>query len=265
MYSPPIFPEDASKPNTRHVTLPQLAAVVIIIWFVGATFIAPAMHLLEPPRQTQSGCAGNEKQILMAMLAYAQDNDDRLPPVAGIAHLPTGAAAVTSWCADRSFVAVDGGLVTIPAVTSDFIKNSGICRCPSVDSPRTPLTYLYNDLAAGQSLMNDLIAPSRTVAVMDGEDALPNFGHARMLPGAHPRARGGAVSLATLERHSGGCNYGMADGHVKWFTQNAVFFPPRDSDNPEHLAPDTKQPVGPDPGGSMHYGATGYAVTFQIR
>jgi prepilin-type processing-associated H-X9-DG protein len=132
---------------------------------------------------------------------------------------------------------------------------------------------MYNDLAAGVPL-KDFTSPVKTVLVMDGEPRTQNFGHAREHVGmpAEPivmpevvvsRREGGEVSTAAL-RHTGGANYGYADGHAKYQKPEMVYFPPRENGSRSHR--DTNGvATGPDPAGGMTFAGQQYGdVIFHV-
>ena len=77
-------------------------------------------------------------------------------------------------------------------------------RAPKLACPRAPRDssgYAYNAALSGVRV-GDLRNPSRTVVIFESDGAEDHAGGSEMLP--------------ERPRHSGGDNYGFADGHAQW-------------------------------------------------
>jgi prepilin-type processing-associated H-X9-DG protein/prepilin-type N-terminal cleavage/methylation domain-containing protein len=139
-------------------TLIELLVVIAIIAILAAILFPVFAQAREKARQ--SSCQSNMKQMGLAFMQYAQDYDERFPPV-------VGCAVPIIPCPPQSFqhVLTDmvGGLntnqvpagVIVPSLTGPYIRNNQIQQCPS--SPIRPnlnttaVAYMYNDLTANRS------------------------------------------------------------------------------------------------------------------
>lgn len=245
-----------SSSSRAGVTLVELVLVIFVL-LVLAAILFPAFA--KAPEGRRRSCASHSKQIALALLQYTQDYDDRLPPALGHVRVANGDVFPSDWALDYSVSAV-----TVPSTIAAYVKNQGVFKCPDLKKSG-PLTYLYNDLAAGQQLTN-LPGAASSVLVAEGEDQANNVGHA-WTPNAAPEpatftpaggveaGRGATVQTAPT-RHSDGANYAFLDGHVKWHKPSLVFFPPRASSSPKR-----EGALESVPGGDMK----GYAATFRVR
>lgn len=190
--------------------------------------------------------------------------------------LADGKTHEQQWSLDTS-VTINGKQEQIPGLISAYCKTSSILQCPVSQTPNAALTYLYSDLAASES-SKDFTEPASTVAFTDSEDHLRNVGHARSRNSGSdeavfrpepndtaPKLLLGAVIGDASSRHSGGANYGFADGHAKLMWPDAVFFPPRTSDSRSHREAKTGRLLGPDPAGPRTFQGKTYAATFHVR
>jgi prepilin-type processing-associated H-X9-DG protein len=261
----------------RHSTAGFALSEVIGVLFI-VSFLSLVLWMIFPDgfgsreKVRQAGCLSNLKQMGSAFLLYSQDNDDRFPP-------PTGGSTqikilAASWGPDYD-VRLEGNKsqpITVPGLLSPYSdKGNAIFRCPDTAADAS-LTYLYNDLAAGE-VRKLLSGADNTVLVAEGEDQWRNAGHA-WTPSEEPhtasfdyrgrcsRNRGATVKDA-VRRHSGGADYLFADGHVKWLQPEKVFFPGRRSNQKEHLS--AGKIVGPDPAGTMTFEGKIYKATFHVR
>lgn len=227
----------------------------------------------------QSVCLSNLKQISLAIALYAQDYNECLPPVAQQTTLPDGKDAIQSWGADATLSPDAPGIISDYLHQRESDKRPHLFQCPNVKNPVTFFDYMYNDLAAGRPLQ-EMTMPSLTALMIDSDDSPLNFGHARatrpseILDAAAALTHsanqsvvthGAAVSDAALNRHRGFCNVAFADGHVKGQKSERIFFAPRNSRNESHIDPETRQAIGPDPGGKMTFQDKSYTATFHIR
>ena len=85
------------KGRRRGFTLVELLVVIAVI----ALLVSILMPSLQQARQLASlmKCLSNERTISQAMLLYAADEDNRIPPKNGLDHMP-GGVLDTAWCND---------------------------------------------------------------------------------------------------------------------------------------------------------------------
>ena len=252
-------------------TLLELCVTLVVISVTAAIFF-PVITNCRDGKPQQTTCASNLKQIGVAALMYAQDNDDRLPPAIAFHDEPN----YQTWLRlDRSLPYNYHGFL------STYTTNEKIFVCPEKrdqvmeNGHIEGAAFLNNDLCGGAE-MQAFVAPWVSVIVIDGVDSTTSVGHAYDADFSHPSQPAvwnygshllisGEVVNHAATRHSGGANYLFADGHVEWNKPKNVFFPPRESTHRTHLDPKTGKPIGPDPGGDMIFNGKKYTATFHLR
>lgn len=108
----------------RAFTLIELLVVIAIIALLAAILFPVFARARENARKTN--CANNVKQIGLAILQYAQDNDEILPPVA----YEDDAGDDYQW----------------PQLIAPYLKSAQVLRCPS-DSRSKIISYGLNEAA----------------------------------------------------------------------------------------------------------------------
>ena len=187
----------------RGFTLIELLVVIAIIAILAAILFPVFARAREKARQ--SSCASNVKQIGLAVAMYVQDYDETLPM--GIAGVPPT-------------------IFTISETLNPYIKNEQIWQCPSKQQSvdlsalgKPSVSYsvdvgtevpsgsssgrLFGVPAAGtfSSKLAQIQAPSSTALLCDATGSVD---------------AGFTSTIVEDARHNDGCNYGYADGHVKW-------------------------------------------------
>ncbi len=113
-------------------TLIELLVVIAIIAILAAILFPVFAKAREKARQ--ASCQSNQKQIIMAFLMYASDNDQTLPGVR-MGNCP----------ADTNGSCWDGTWVTWRVIIQPYMKNEQALVCPSVVPPNPennpPSTY----------------------------------------------------------------------------------------------------------------------------
>ena len=182
----------------------------------------------------QATCASNQKQICMAVFAYADDYDDALPFLA---------------YNDRNHLGDDWQISTRP-----YIKSADVWQCPSASDYAAsgvfsrsfglpfmlePSGYAYNETAAAHTTPGQIDAdgptnqkafapavqsecghPTQTLFLMD------KGGGALFTPWTQWRIR--VQSTAVVDDtfvpgpHTGGKNVAFADGHVRFYPAPAL-------------------------------------------
>lgn len=222
-------------------TLIELLVVIAIIAILAAILFPVFARVREKARQ--ASCTSNEKQLSLAFMQYAQDNDETLPPQ----HFngPYG------WAGE----------------IYPYVKSAGVYKCP--DDPTqgvsasgataVPVSYSINFAlqkagpAGNVSLtLSEFNAPASTdllvetigsvVVVTETDEGTRNYTtrpvggwESSASDGGHDNAGkwgGGAPAYATgpiggrnlggTPAHTNGANYICADGHVKYLLPGAV-------------------------------------------
>lgn len=262
-------------------TLLELCVTLVII-SITAAILFPVVSNCRDGKPNRAQCMSNLKQIGVAVLQYAQNNDETLPPAAAVDKRETprfsrreNQNTVYYWFG-RSEISPASGFEQQASERDGalelYFKSHSVYWCADLVGGKHPL-YMTSDLAGGAK-MPDLVNPPVTVLVMDGEDAHLSVGHA-FNPGADSLMQiwnpaktklllGAAVGKAA-SRHGGGADYLFADGHVHWLERKHVFFPSRNSRSPAHLYGKTDTPFGPDPAQNMAFNGYKYSATFHLR
>ena len=203
-------------------TLIELLIVIAIVAILAALLLP--VFLTARARAYQTRCASNLKQIGLTMALYVNDNDEKLTP----AH----------------FLAVAS-----PVNGNDYAGWAGACNayahaprvfaCPTDDTPEGmlmgektyPLTYFFNvNLSAkytpGGLSQAEIGSPAVTVLVAEatGNGVLSN--PCRL---ANPDETDSVLANRFISvdgvganRHEGGRNFLLADGHVLWLRPQSV-------------------------------------------
>ena len=187
----------------RAFTLLELIVVIAIIVIL-ASILFPVVNRGGYDAR-RSSCQSNQKQIALAFLVYAQDYDDRLPPV-------TSSSA--GWA----------------SLVRPYAKSWWLWDCPSTPTNSGATTdYFFNGRLARYPTSR-IVLPNKTLLLGEGDDGCRASAELRSFPLAALRNK-----KSPAWRHREGANYAFTDGHVKWFK-------PEDLEshikwNPRHIAP----------------------------
>ncbi len=218
----------------RGFTLIELLVVIAIIAILAAILFPVFARAREKARQ--ASCSSNVKQLMLGIVMYAQDYDEKFPTHNwGEGQPPAKANACTWW----------GGAYP-------YVKNVQIYACPSSTGHNDsygiwlafeyggifngqPIDYGYNEPIgnAGNGLkIGVLTRPAETLVLGDCVSTWGGGYWSDQFPGRallrrFAFAKGGEpcncppVALTTIDDgwsiHNGGSNLGFADGHAKWF------------------------------------------------
>jgi prepilin-type N-terminal cleavage/methylation domain-containing protein/prepilin-type processing-associated H-X9-DG protein len=204
----------------RGFTLIELLVVIAIIAILAAILFPVFAKAREKARQTS--CLSNCKQLILGVLQYAQDYDEKFPK------------ARNPYLGSTSTYG-HFGYAIMP-----YIKNSQVFICPSDSAPSgswnisawgTILSsYGYNCNAGGTwdgNAMGTFTRPAETILLLDfnapcikgnATCGCGGGGGTCVVTNINPR-------LITCARHNEGMNLAMADGHAKWDRGQNLFFP----------------------------------------
>jgi len=196
----------------RGFTLIELLVVIAIIAILAAILFPVFAKAREKARQ--ASCSSNTKQLVVAMLQYAQDYDERF---------------ALGWNGG----AVNGISTEWPFCYYPYAKNTQLYRCPSVSTNIT--TFSSNNGAllipasysttceshiSGNPSLGDVRAPAETIALGEAN------GHRTCAPW-HTMQYHLYYAPATwpspkVMYHNDGANYAFYDGHTKWLKPDAT-------------------------------------------
>ena len=191
----------------RAFTLWEILAVVAVL-AIGAAILFPTGYHGSRENARRSSCASNLKQIGLAFLQYAQDYDDKAPPVAN---------ARGGWA----------------RLLMTYTKSEAIFQCPSADGDESGATdYFYNARLAGTK--NKLGSNAKSVSTIlsgDGADDADASSNLSQWPASWRRDEN-----SPAWRHLDGANYLFIDGHVKWFKPKQITLDKPSAKRPTFLA-----------------------------
>lgn len=269
-------------------TLIELLVVIAIIAILAAILFPVFAAAREKARQT--ACASNEKQLGLAFLQYAADYDEMLPVGAGYNNPPTifsgegwagrinayvkspvsfqcpgdlspatgpGGSLSVTYCYNLDISFVNGA--NYPGPGGVVSKLTAPSRTVMLTELRGAYAYVY------QTTFQTLSGPYEPYSpVANGAwnlfCASTSAGAQFMTGELGGRARNANSYIAadSTGRHSGGANYLMCDGHVKWYPGGSV------SSGLNALLPGNAQSAGDDRSAAYAAGTqnSSYAVTF---
>jgi prepilin-type N-terminal cleavage/methylation domain-containing protein/prepilin-type processing-associated H-X9-DG protein len=197
----------------RGFTLIELLVVIAIIAILAAILFPVFAKAREKARQTS--CLSNVKQIILGVLQYCQDYDERLPYGTGYWYVPGGSGSPPDV------------LIWSDSLTP-YVKNTQIFGCPS-DSTQpmsTPwgnvnLSYCSNMCFRqfGFQSIAVLSDASKYVFMWDSEKYNSYW---------YPSTDTGLGDVGyrpwtdAAFRHNDGANCGFLDGHAKWLNRGGM-------------------------------------------
>lgn len=203
-------------------TLIELLIVIAIIAILAALLLPVFQAARVRAYRTQ--CSSNLRQVGLGIMLYEQENDEKLMPGQKLA-------------------------VPDPVMGNDYAGWAGACNqyvravrvfvCPTDATPQTmagseirfPLTYFLNvNLSAkftpGGLPLAALAAPANTVLVSESTGGGLSANTARLdNPTENDSVLANyfvSITATGSNRHEGGRNFLLADGHVKWLRPDTV-------------------------------------------
>ncbi len=190
--------EEASKRMRKGFTLIELLVVIAIIAILAAILFPVFARAREKARQTS--CLSNLKQLALGHMMYVQDYDERF---------------LYGWNAVYACSSTWEGFL------QPYIKNDGICECPSGpgwSSYSSPGNYawVYDHLRMQKlATLSRAGSPSEYYLCFDSY-----YSYLCVNPDDETGFRNtlGAdrTDNYTAFRHNGGANVAFCDGHCKW-------------------------------------------------
>ncbi len=196
----------------RGFTLIELLVVIAIIAILAAILFPVFARAREKARQ--ASCLSNAKQMGLATNMYAQDYDDKfcyyatyVPP--GTPRPVTGGTGTHYWW----------------DLLYPYVKNRQIFRCPTVPKAwgygwNLRMGYIGAHPTRTGELYEGVIQtsvafPAETVLIADSDwtRSTADYGWSNSAMLTIPYH----VSRFTPQRHNGGSNFVLVDGHAKWY------------------------------------------------
>ena len=220
----------------RGFTLIELLVVIAIIAILAAILFPVFAKAREKARQ--SSCLSNVKQMILAVMQYAQDYDEKYP--GGIVGSPGAGAGPVS-----QYAAAFGDAKNSADLIYPYVKSTQVFRCPSAPSSAGNYSgnYGFNkaicpDLrTSGTGIsLGQIARPAEVFCALDAGSYMVDWNYDMLTPqgsfwyvpgtcgsrnpaGVGPTALTGAAMQDFVSgRHNQGINVGLADGHAKWFS-----------------------------------------------
>ena len=182
----------------RGFTLIELLVVIAIIAILAAILFPVFARAREKARQTS--CLSNVKQIMLGVLMYAGDYDERLP-------------MASNWL-------ISGGSMRWYQAIEPYVKNANVFDCPSCpsDSPYHSYGWNYQEFGEGHTGGNLSKYPATKLAAIESPATTILIGDSSWSGGSNGTYLFRRHEVRSSTVHNGGGNMALLDGHAKWFS-----------------------------------------------
>ena len=210
-----------SRPRPTGFTLIELLVVIAIVAILAALLLP--VFLTARTRAYRTQCASNLKQIGLAMTLYQGDNEEKLMPGHRLATpSPVNGNDYAGWA----------------GACNAYVHAPRVFACPTDTTPEGalageetyPLTYFLNvNLSAKYApsglALSDIRSPAVTVLVAESTGGLVGNSCRLNNPDENDSVLADyfvSVDGPGANRHDGGRNFLLADGHVRWLRPQIV-------------------------------------------
>ena len=196
--------------SRKGFTLIELLVVIAIIAILAAILFPVFAKAREKARQTS--CLSNIKQVGLAIMMYAQDYDETLP----MKYFNTGVSGAILYPGGNPSSASIWPLPVHP-----YVNNLQVWTCPSYRykwngnySGHCP--YGINDHIDGY-MIADIKSPASTIFTADSLSETNSMSY-RITRNILFQSGTTLIRSAVDDRHNGGANFALCDGHAKWMS-----------------------------------------------